>query len=241
MSQKTNLRLWNTKILGKPGSLESVLESLSNMGFTISYIRVGHHVHELFANWQSYDQQVLDEINIAYEKRHLVFLISESRQDEYKYLQLWFELSWKRSEYGDLTHQQLYAYSEDTALFIQKKLHREFYAQRFLNVGTQMYNVLQPEFGWMERCPSRGYTKLQDVGSLKIPHIYWANFFGPSYVKKVGEEFLMDAPGWKKDSLDDGGILYVLAPHMGSVRKNNPLLESVKTYFQVDSVRRKTK
>ena len=237
MGKKTNLRFLESKNLGKPDSLESILQALVEMGFSISFIRVGDHVSELFASWQTYSPKVLNEIKIAYEKRHLVFLLSEGRKDAYKYLQLWFELSWDMSPDNKLIHQHLYIYSFDTQLFIQKKMHREFYSQRFLNIGLKMYYILQPEFGWLERCPSRGYTKLKDVDSLTVPHIYWANFFSPNYVQNLGNEFLMNAPGWKVEGLTDGGILYVLSSHMASLRKNNPLLVKIKAYFQIDSVR----
>lgn len=33
---------------------------------------------------------------------------------------------------------------------------------------------------------------------------------GPAFVDRFGREFLLGAPGWKKELLDDGGILYVV-------------------------------
>jgi len=68
--------------------------------------------------------------------------------------------------------------------------------------------------------------------------IYWANFFSPSYVKKHSRSFLKNAPGWRKQDLDDGGFLYVLSPDMAGTGKDK-LAKEVKEYFDVTSVRRK--
>jgi hypothetical protein len=76
--------------------------------------------------------------------------------------------------------------------------------------------------------------------NLQLPHIYWANFFSPAYVEQLGRDRLMNAPGWKKESLNDGGLLYVLTP---SLEGTGPkaMVEAVKKYFGIDSVRRGTK
>ncbi|MFQ6039871.1 MAG: hypothetical protein ACE5PV_03360 [Candidatus Poribacteria bacterium] len=42
--------------------------------------------------------------------------------------------------------------------------------------------------------------------------LMWANFYGPEYVRKYGREFLLNAPGWRKEELDDGGIAYIISP-----------------------------
>jgi hypothetical protein len=115
--------------------------------------------------------------------------------------------------------------------------YREDNAANILAFAKAVYQVCRPQFSWIERCRSRGYTQLEDIENQSLPHIYWANLFSPAYVEKLGRSYLENAPGWKHEYLDDGGMLYVLSPHIGSMRKGNSLLESVKTYFEIDSVR----
>ena len=240
MGKRVRLQFWNARNLGKQGSLESVLDTVLGMGFRIDFIRVYNLESPLepFARWPHYSKQIIEEIGIAYEKKNLAFLISNDQSDEYSYLTLWFKLSWKENSHGVKTHQNLHVYtSQSSQLFTQKKLHREFYSQLLLDISIQLYNILRPEFGWIERCRLRGYTKLKDIESFTIPHVYWANFFGPNYVQNVGKEFLANAPGWKFEGLNDGGMLYVLSSHMASFRKNNQLQENIKAYFKIDSVR----
>ena len=40
--------------------------------------------------------------------------------------------------------------------------------------------------------------------------LFWANLFGPETVKQLGSDFVLGAPGWKKERLSDGAILYVV-------------------------------
>ena len=50
----------------------------------------------------------------------------------------------------------------------------------------------------------------RSIKNSDLKYIFWANFYGPAYVEKYGRKFLLGAPGWKKEELDDGGILYVV-------------------------------
>ena len=52
----------------------------------------------------------------------------------------------------------------------------------------------------------------KEIYNLKVRYIYWANFFGPKLVKKIGREKLLSAPSWKTEELEDGGILLILGP-----------------------------
>lgn len=238
MSNKPILEFWNAKHLGEAGSLEVILEKINAMFHQIRYVHVGNHVSGLFADWPIYNQKVLDEIDIAYQKQHLKFLASDSQKSEYNHLMLRFELSWKQDKANKLSQQNLHIHAAySSSLFTQKRFHWEFYAQKFLEVGIQMYNILQPEFGCIELCSPRGRTNLKDISKLEIPHIYWANFFSPDYVQKFGEEFLLGAPCWKKEILNDNGVVLVLSPHMGTQMANNSNFEKIKEYFSVKSIR----
>jgi hypothetical protein len=225
--------------LGQAGCLEAVFDAVFQLGFhEVCYIHVGSYAKGLDANWIDYDDQILNELDVAYEKGHLSFMIRDDQKDELSYLSLWLDFSWEYRADDTPTKQVFYAQTHESQFFTQAEFDREFYAQRMLAVGMQLYPILRPEFGWMERCPIRGYTSMKDVESLALPHIYWANFFGPGYAENLGSSFLENAPGWKKQSLDDGGFLYVLSPNMVGTGRNK-LGTEVKAYFEADSVRRK--
>ncbi|MBY0459035.1 MAG: hypothetical protein K2V38_16990 [Gemmataceae bacterium] len=44
----------------------------------------------------------------------------------------------------------------------------------------------------------------------EVTFLCWANYFGPAIVAKVGEGFLLEAPGWQRVKLPCGGVLYVV-------------------------------
>lgn len=234
MSNKPSTLLLNCKRLGRPNSLEQLLDVVLDMRFKLKSLIVGSYVEGLHASWQEYDEQARCELHIAYDKGELSFIAV----DKESHLILQFDLDWERLDSGQLRRARVNVISSDTVMFTQKKFDREYYAQRFLELGERLYGVVQPTFGWIERCRASGYTKLGDVANLALPHIYWANFFGPDYVSKLGKDYLLNAPGWETKELEDGGCLYVLSPSLAGTGPR-ALVEQVKQYFTVDSVRRK--
>lgn len=42
----------------------------------------------------------------------------------------------------------------------------------------------------------------------EVRFLFWANIFGPTIVKQVGKQFLLDCPG-KVELLEDGGVVLV--------------------------------
>ncbi len=71
-----------------------------------------------------------------------------------------------------------------------------------------LYPYLRPKYGWIDE-PSGNEPTSKDIAATTLQYIFWANFFGPDYVARYGRDFLLNAPGWKIEELDDGGILYV--------------------------------
>jgi hypothetical protein len=69
---------------------------------------------------------------------------------------------------------------------------------------------LMPEYGSIDvkRESLRDPKETADA-VCPLAYIYWGNIFGPAYVSHYGRDFLLGAPGWKVEELDDGGILYV--------------------------------
>jgi hypothetical protein len=72
-----------------------------------------------------------------------------------------------------------------------------------------LYNELRPVYGWIDE-PGENEPSTKSIQSADLKYLFWANFYGPSYVERYGRDFVLGAPGWKKEELDDGGVLYVV-------------------------------
>jgi hypothetical protein len=63
-----------------------------------------------------------------------------------------------------------------------------------------------------------------------LPWLFWANFYGPAAVERWGRDFLLGAPGWKKDELPGGIIEYVLTPEPHAP-VDPELAKEIQSYF----------
>ena len=229
-----NLLLLDCLRLGEAGSLERILESVQGAEFTIVDVVVWSSEGETLFSSTSYNHEACENMAIAYERRSLSF-IAMSDDNE---LGLGFKLGWMESDEGGSKRAWIHAYCEDALGKSPKGP-----SLRFLHLGRRLYPTVRPRYGWIERLnfwkpENAGYTTRQDVENLEFPHVYWANFFSPEYVNRLGKEFLMQAPGWKHEELDDGGVLYVLSPNVGG-RSPIAFVREVQSYFGVEHVRRK--
>ena len=240
---EVRLRFHLVKDMGKPGSLEAILDILQALRLppdTVQvgdYMYVGEHLRKPIALWVEEPlEQVRRQLGVAYEHRHLHVLVVQDQSDEYNWLVFRLDLKWEYDQGGTPMKTRVYLRTHDAWMFNEAKYPREYYAQLLLRLAKELYAILHPVFGSIDFCSNR--TREKDVRALEIPHIYWANFFGPEYVEKYGKEYFMKAPGWLHEELDDGGILYVLAPVMARrVKGYKALVEEVKTYFGLESVR----
>lgn len=95
----------------------------------------------------------------------------------------------------------------------------DFIVSKFVRLCKIVYDISKPYYGYLHE--SRDGNKIaRDDEWLKIYHkpqfcmLYWANFFGPSVVENYGgKSKFLNAPCWKVEELDDGGILLVLYPN----------------------------
>lgn len=78
-----------------------------------------------------------------------------------------------------------------------------------LALALLLYPSLKPVFGYIDE-GGENAPGPKSISRTEVKYLFWANFFGPSYVRKFGREIFLNAPGWKKEELDDGGILYVV-------------------------------
>ncbi len=227
MTTTISLLFYGCESIGRPNSLEQILEMMLDIGFRVNMLQVGSFAYESFAFWREYDERARGELDIAYDKQQLSFVMS----DNHSYIVSTVKIGWSGSTRGQ--PEQTYILLEagsPTTMFTQKEHDPERHAQRFLEVGKRLYGLVRPTFGWIERCKPSGYTTWKDIENLVVPHIYWANFLGPAYVAKLGRDFLLKAPGWRTENLIDGGVLYVLSPSLTGTGQRSTV-EQIRQHF----------
>ena len=81
-------------------------------------------------------------------------------------------------------------------------------ATGLLALALHFYPCLRPIYGWVDEW-GWNLPEGKALAAHRPRYLFWANFFGPEYVKAVGRDFLKGAPGWASVDLEDGGILHV--------------------------------
>jgi hypothetical protein len=77
-----------------------------------------------------------------------------------------------------------------------------------LSFALYLYPHLRPNLGSIDELGWNGLEK-DDVEGNRLPYVYWANIFGPEFVRLLGPDFFEHIPGWRVVDLPDGGVLYV--------------------------------
>lgn len=88
----------------------------------------------------------------------------------------------------------------------------------FIAIGKQIYEATHPDFGFIHKTedkikmstfqhPKFGNTVLPINIEKGIPGIYWANFYGPKIIKRIGENRLRSANWSRFEILSDDGFL----------------------------------
>ncbi len=82
-------------------------------------------------------------------------------------------------------------------------------ADLFLEYGRICYRELRPMYAFAENLNVD--IVREDIELYHLTHICWAQMFGPNFVKGLDREMLINAPAWRNENLEDGGILYCLS------------------------------
>lgn len=237
MSAEPTLVFLNSKTLGMAGGVERFVQAFQHCRYDVRKLRVGS-TGKPIAGTERWDDQTEWIVRQAYEHRMLDFeasrLADAQRQIRFE---VFVQLGWGEEHLGEEERAWVGATCFQTALFNRSEHDTEYYSQFFLDLGRELYAVLRPAFGWLGFCQLSGHTGFDDVEQLGVPHVYWANYFGPDYVSKLGREHLMSAPTWSTEPLVDGGILYVLGSSPGVVCEDHVAKADVQRHFGVESVR----
>lgn len=98
-----------------------------------------------------------------------------------------------------------------------------------LNLALLLWSQLRPQYGWIDESGDNVPNE-KDIPQARLSKIFWANCFGPACVKRFGRSLFMDAPGWKKQELEDGSVLYVVTERYLDWWREHP--KDVSDYFK---------
>lgn len=228
MSVSLNMFFLDSKTLGKPGSLERILEFFLEAGFWIKEFRIDKDEKR---PWEGSIVENEENLRLAYKAKECWF----SAFNPTWRFEIWQIIAWDVPELGGPGRCFIWTSNDNKPYFWDKEKKPPRYSRFFLDIGKGLYAILQPTFGWIEYNLEWLPTKHEDIENLRLPALYWANFFGPAYVNRLREKIL-NAPAWSIEELPDGGLLYVLSSCPGLCDDHVPI-EAVQVHFGVERVR----
>lgn len=225
MSASLDILFLDSYTLEDPLTLERVVQVFLDKGFSIEEFKVNYQAMA----WEKEPGSMRRLLFLAYQARNCLFLAwnAEWRLEIRQHI-AWDSPKGQREAWIRTT-------TDNTPYFWYEKHNPTRYSRFFLDIGKGLYEVLRPTFGWIDFDYGLRTTH-EDIEALELPVVYWANFFGPAYVDKIGRDKILTAPAWAIEELSDGGILYVLASCPGLTEDHVPV-EKVKAHFGVKEVR----
>jgi len=225
MSASLDILFLDSHALEDPTTLERLMYVFIDVGFSIKEFEVNNQA----VVWGEKPEQMRELLTLAYQARGCYFL---AWNNEWR-LEIRQRISW------DSPKRQKGAWicttTDNTPYFWREEYDPARYSRFFLEIGKTLYEVLRPTFGWIDFDYGLRTTH-DDVESLRLPVIYWANFFGPAYVNHLGQDYIRRAPAWAIEELSDGGLLHILASCPGLESDHVPV-ELVKAHFGTEQVR----
>lgn len=206
-------------------SLKLIIDVVVRLGFKVGEIKI----HDILYEWSAETLASILASALREKQIALQYIYSELNFEIYQ------EIRWDSDELGGKNRAWIDTHTFNTAYLWKSVKESEMHSRLLLTIGIELYNILNPTFGWIDF--NFGiFTTHEDVELVNLPALYWANFFGPRFVDKLGKQKLESAPGWKLEQLSDGGYLYVLSSGLG-LSSDDVSSEKVKEIFGVEKVR----
>ncbi len=228
MSQELDIVFLDSQCLGAPHSVEGIIEVFSSAGFEIGSFEIDG---DSAGDWAEYCAKPDALMRRAYSAEQLSFVAYHADR-HFEALQ---QVAWGMRNLGGARRAWVRTSTDNTPYFWRSEYHCAGYSRFYLDIGRRIYAVLRPSFGWVDFNYGLRTTH-EDIEALALPALYWANFFGPTYVKKVGRHRITRAPAFCIEDLPDGGLLYTLASCPGLASDHVPPGE-VAAAFGVERVR----
>lgn len=93
----------------------------------------------------------------------------------------------------------------------------------------ELYDYLSPSYVYGDtHLIDRTHPTTEGVKNRRLEEIFWVNGFGPEMATNIGRERLGEAPAWRIDDCDDGGIFLWTSPLPYSSSRTDYELQ---TYF----------
>lgn len=225
MSASLDIFFLDSHTLGDPITLERVVQVFLDLGFEIDEFEVNNQAMA----WEREPGSMRKLLTLAHQARNCYFLAWNA---EWR-LEIRQHIAWD-SPKGE-KEAWICTTTDNTPYFWYAENNPARYSRFYLDIGKALYEILRPTFGWIDFDYGLRTTH-KDIEALELPTLYWANFFGPAYVNKIGRDKILSAPAWRIEELPDGGLLYVLASCPG-LADDHVSVESVKSHFGIENVR----
>lgn len=224
MSVEPSLVLLNSQVLGKPESIETVLEAFVQARFDVYDFVVGGR--QLAPTHGQGNYRLSDDgFRVAYEQSQVRFCVRRSSNiGDGMSFELIVHLGWGEKHFKKMGRTWTGASSWQSPLFRSwGDYDGKYYSKLFLETGSLLYSALLPEIGWLDYGDYGAFPSFQDVEGESVPNMYWANYFSPKWVARIGEDRLRLAPVGQIDTLVDNGLLYVLSPYLGEMENRDTI------------------
>lgn len=134
-------------------------------------------------------------------------------------LEIWFTLHPEEGIISFMTEQEdFYGSDEGRAAYME-----------LLQVLKGTYDYWHPLYGYEIFHGGVQPERRVLLATQQIRYLYFINFFCPEIVDKLGREQLLNAPAWRSELLDDGGILLIPVDLTGDEMVHS--LKQVATMF----------
>ncbi len=211
-------------------TITSLVEELLSLGFTLAQrklVKPGYYRVPFKGSIAEFIEAGFSKE--IYEQRLQLMGITGNEYDEYWYY-LFYPTSIQVRGELDIIFMNAASYNEVGSNCYPLPENIDEAGLLHLKIAKILYNLLGSSYGWVNHLPNFNPTHGRPILERKLKEIYWVNFFGPEYVEKYGREFLLNAPGWKKEELSDGGLLLQLSPHISQTDQETTL-QDLANYF----------
>ncbi len=194
---QVHLRFYQVQ-MNSAADIVALMEETARHGITFWTAREEHRIpHEewltVVQSWMQEDMRPLAKWRVSF---HIRF-------DELPHVSPYFSIT----QFDEDTNQ--FGIGE---LLVEDQYHLiEPLMQYLLELGRAFYPIAQPMLGYIDEAYANP-TLSKDALKLRLKHISWVNFFGPAYVQKYGQDFLLGLPGYQTELLPDGGVFHQLSP-----------------------------
>ena len=96
----------------------------------------------------------------------------------------------------------------------------------------ELYDYLSPVYVYGNTYLDESSLTRQGITNGQLEDLFWVNGFGPEMAQQIGRDHLLEAPAWRVDDCDDGGVFLWVSPLPYSESRNENMTE-LQSYFDL--------